>query len=57
LLDDLGAELDAATLEKILLALIGMGSQVFISAITENGGLPRGYSGGGRFHVEQGRIV
>jgi DNA replication and repair protein RecF len=57
LLDDLGAELDAATLNKILLALYGMGSQVFISAITENGGLPRGYSGGGRFHVEQGRIV
>lgn len=54
LLDDLGAELDAAHRRQVVDALDAMSAQVFLTAI-EADDLPQAMQRARRFHVEQGQ--
>ena len=57
LLDDLGAELDIRTIQKILYALKRKSVQVFITAVADRCLPPLGYQNEPMFHVEQGKLV
>lgn len=57
LLDDLGAELDPHAMSSILKAIASMPAQVFVTAVACLGTTPKGYAGGGRFHVERGALI
>lgn len=57
LLDDLGAELDATAIQKILTALTHLTAQVIVTVIAGKGSRPLACTEGPVFHVEQGKLV